>query len=94
MDPPDLLSKKKCLEYLAALRHAKWFQVSHLKFSVKARQSLRIRSSRIFRRMFLLTLRSSEGACQRAAVLRDRHPGAEGSVSAGLHLDKDVRLGK
>ncbi|XP_017262485.1 zinc finger RNA-binding protein isoform X2 [Kryptolebias marmoratus] len=25
-DPPDLLSKKKCLEYLAALRHAKWFQ--------------------------------------------------------------------
>lgn len=27
MDPPDLLNKKKCLEYLAALRHAKWFQV-------------------------------------------------------------------
>lgn len=26
-DPPDLLNKKKCLEYLAALRHAKWFQV-------------------------------------------------------------------
>ncbi|XP_054874794.1 zinc finger RNA-binding protein isoform X6 [Amphiprion ocellaris] len=25
-DPPDLLNKKKCLEYLAALRHAKWFQ--------------------------------------------------------------------
>ncbi|XP_011472887.1 zinc finger RNA-binding protein isoform X2 [Oryzias latipes] len=25
-DPPDLLSKKKCLENLAALRHAKWFQ--------------------------------------------------------------------
>lgn len=27
-DPPDLLNKKKCLEYLAALRHAKWFQVN------------------------------------------------------------------
>eukprot|EP00066_Takifugu_rubripes_P023887 XP_011613153.1 PREDICTED: zinc finger RNA-binding protein 2 isoform X1 [Takifugu rubripes] len=26
IDPPDLLNKKKCLEYLAALRHAKWFQ--------------------------------------------------------------------
>ncbi|XP_077439417.1 zinc finger RNA-binding protein 2 isoform X2 [Vanacampus margaritifer] len=25
-DPPDLLSKKTCLEHLAALRHAKWFQ--------------------------------------------------------------------
>uniref|UniRef100_A0A3Q3XCZ3 DZF domain-containing protein n=1 Tax=Mola mola TaxID=94237 RepID=A0A3Q3XCZ3_MOLML len=25
-DPPDILNKKKCLEYLAALRHAKWFQ--------------------------------------------------------------------
>ncbi|XP_068176370.1 zinc finger RNA-binding protein isoform X2 [Antennarius striatus] len=25
-DPPDLLNKGKCLEYLAALRHAKWFQ--------------------------------------------------------------------
>lgn len=25
-DPTDLLNKKKCLEYLAALRHAKWFQ--------------------------------------------------------------------
>uniref|UniRef100_A0A665TF11 Zinc finger RNA-binding protein n=1 Tax=Echeneis naucrates TaxID=173247 RepID=A0A665TF11_ECHNA len=25
-DPPDLLNKRKCLEYLAALRHAKWFQ--------------------------------------------------------------------
>ncbi|XP_061594261.1 zinc finger RNA-binding protein isoform X2 [Cololabis saira] len=25
-EPPDLLNKKKCLEYLAALRHAKWFQ--------------------------------------------------------------------
>ncbi|KAK2907873.1 zinc finger RNA-binding protein isoform X1 [Channa argus] len=25
-DPQDLLNKKKCLEYLAALRHAKWFQ--------------------------------------------------------------------
>lgn len=27
-DPPDLLNKRKCLEYLAALRHAKWFQVN------------------------------------------------------------------
>lgn len=27
-DPPDLLNKRKCLEYLASLRHAKWFQVS------------------------------------------------------------------
>lgn len=27
-DPPDVLNKKKCLEYLAALRHAKWFQVN------------------------------------------------------------------
>ncbi|XP_007246260.3 zinc finger RNA-binding protein [Astyanax mexicanus] len=25
-DPPDVLNRKKCLEYLAALRHAKWFQ--------------------------------------------------------------------
>ncbi|XP_029470164.1 zinc finger RNA-binding protein 2 isoform X2 [Rhinatrema bivittatum] len=25
-DPPDLLSKQKCLESLGALRHAKWFQ--------------------------------------------------------------------
>uniref|UniRef100_A0A3Q2YUF1 Zinc finger RNA binding protein 2 n=1 Tax=Hippocampus comes TaxID=109280 RepID=A0A3Q2YUF1_HIPCM len=25
-DPPDLLNKKTCLEHLAALRHAKWFQ--------------------------------------------------------------------
>ncbi|KAF7202950.1 zinc finger RNA-binding protein isoform X1 [Nothobranchius furzeri] len=25
-DPPDLLNKKKCLDYLASLRHAKWFQ--------------------------------------------------------------------
>lgn len=27
-DPPDLLNKRKCQEYLAALRHAKWFQVN------------------------------------------------------------------
>lgn len=27
-DPPDVLNEKKCLEYLAALRHAKWFQVN------------------------------------------------------------------
>ncbi|KAJ3599469.1 hypothetical protein NHX12_033430 [Muraenolepis orangiensis] len=26
VDPADVLKKKKCLEYLAALRHAKWFQ--------------------------------------------------------------------
>uniref|UniRef100_H3DDI5 Zinc finger RNA-binding protein n=1 Tax=Tetraodon nigroviridis TaxID=99883 RepID=H3DDI5_TETNG len=26
VDPPDLLNGKRCLEYLAALRHAKWFQ--------------------------------------------------------------------
>lgn len=26
-DPPDVLPKAKCLEALAALRHAKWFQV-------------------------------------------------------------------
>ncbi|XP_051977863.1 zinc finger RNA-binding protein-like isoform X2 [Xyrauchen texanus] len=25
-DPPDVLNRSKCLEYLAALRHAKWFQ--------------------------------------------------------------------
>uniref|UniRef100_A0A3B3ZT56 DZF domain-containing protein n=1 Tax=Periophthalmus magnuspinnatus TaxID=409849 RepID=A0A3B3ZT56_9GOBI len=25
-DPPDILNKDKCLDYLAALRHAKWFQ--------------------------------------------------------------------
>ncbi|XP_072294010.1 zinc finger RNA-binding protein isoform X2 [Eucyclogobius newberryi] len=25
-DPPDLLNKNKCLDYLASLRHAKWFQ--------------------------------------------------------------------
>ncbi|XP_028260332.1 zinc finger RNA-binding protein isoform X3 [Parambassis ranga] len=25
-DPSDLLNRRKCLEYLAALRHAKWFQ--------------------------------------------------------------------
>ncbi|XP_076009172.1 zinc finger RNA-binding protein 2 [Genypterus blacodes] len=25
-EPTDVLSKKKCMEYLAALRHAKWFQ--------------------------------------------------------------------
>uniref|UniRef100_A0A4W4F996 DZF domain-containing protein n=1 Tax=Electrophorus electricus TaxID=8005 RepID=A0A4W4F996_ELEEL len=25
-DPPDVLNRTKCLEYLAALRHAKWFQ--------------------------------------------------------------------
>ncbi|RXN03360.1 zinc finger RNA-binding -like isoform X2 [Labeo rohita] len=25
-EPPDVLSRTKCLEYLAALRHAKWFQ--------------------------------------------------------------------
>ena len=27
-EPTDLLNKRKCLEYLAALRHAKWFQVN------------------------------------------------------------------
>lgn len=27
-DPSDLLNRRKCLEYLAALRHAKWFQVN------------------------------------------------------------------
>ncbi|XP_076034745.1 zinc-finger protein 72D isoform X2 [Oratosquilla oratoria] len=27
-DPPDVLDKLKCLEALAALRHAKWFQVN------------------------------------------------------------------
>ena len=29
-DPPDVLNKRRCLEYLAALRHAKWFQVTTL----------------------------------------------------------------
>lgn len=66
----------------------------HLKLSVNAIQSLQIRSRIIFPQIFLLTLRSSEGTCQRAAVLRDHHSCAEGSVSAGLHLDQDVRLGK
>lgn len=27
-EPADLLNKQKCLEALAVLRHAKWFQVS------------------------------------------------------------------
>jgi len=27
LDPPDVLDRQKCLEALAALRHAKWFQV-------------------------------------------------------------------
>lgn len=32
-DPPDVLNKQKCLEALASLRHAKWFQVgSHSQF--------------------------------------------------------------
>lgn len=26
-DPPDVLDRQKCLEALASLRHAKWFQV-------------------------------------------------------------------
>lgn len=30
-DPPDVLNRIKCLEYLAALRHAKWFQVKNVK---------------------------------------------------------------
>lgn len=29
-DPPDLLDRQKCLNALASLRHAKWFQVSSL----------------------------------------------------------------
>jgi len=29
-DPPDLLDRQKCLEALASLRHAKWFQVGYL----------------------------------------------------------------
>lgn len=29
-DPPDVLDRQKCLDALAALRHAKWFQVGHL----------------------------------------------------------------
>lgn len=29
-DPPDVLNRRKCLEYLAALRHAKWFQVKRI----------------------------------------------------------------
>lgn len=28
-DPPDVLDRQKCLDALAALRHAKWFQVWH-----------------------------------------------------------------
>jgi hypothetical protein len=27
-DPADVLDRKRCLDYLAALRHAKWFQVN------------------------------------------------------------------
>jgi hypothetical protein len=30
-DPADVLDKNKCLESLAALRHAKWFQVKKKK---------------------------------------------------------------
>lgn len=29
-DPPDLLDRQKCLNALASLRHAKWFQVGYL----------------------------------------------------------------
>lgn len=29
-DPPDLLDRQKCLNALASLRHAKWFQVGSL----------------------------------------------------------------
>lgn len=29
-DPEDILSPEKCLQSLAALRHAKWFQVRGL----------------------------------------------------------------
>ena len=28
-DPPDVLDRQKCLDALAALRHAKWFQVRY-----------------------------------------------------------------
>lgn len=29
-DPPDVLDRQKCLDALAALRHAKWFQVRNI----------------------------------------------------------------
>lgn len=32
-DPPDLLDRQKCLDALASLRHAKWFQVGSLLLS-------------------------------------------------------------
>lgn len=32
-DPPDLLDRQKCLNALASLRHAKWFQVGSLLLS-------------------------------------------------------------
>lgn len=31
-DPADALNRTKCLEYLAALRHTKWFQVNEAHF--------------------------------------------------------------
>lgn len=31
-DPKDVLDREKSLEALAALRHAKWFQVRHILF--------------------------------------------------------------
>lgn len=38
-DPPDVLDKQKCLDALAALRHAKWFQVwRNSSFMFKSRQ--------------------------------------------------------
>lgn len=32
-DPPDVLDRQKCLDALAALRHAKWFQVWSIFFT-------------------------------------------------------------
>ena len=32
-DPPDVLDRQKCLDALAALRHAKWFQVRYFVIS-------------------------------------------------------------
>lgn len=29
-DPADVLDRQKCLDALAALRHAKWFQVRNI----------------------------------------------------------------
>lgn len=88
-DPEDVLDRERCLETLAALRHAKWFQVSMgwLKWGQSP--------STVYPRVPLTnSVFPPQGSSQWPAAMCDCHQGFAGAMSLPAPLGGSACLGK